>query len=162
LAMRKASGSERRRKRQATRKAERAEFVAEHPTPYEGWDDERPRLRDRIIRATTAMGDAGALATWSKGKLDRARALSADDLAVALFAVERVGAKGLNYGQLDLAFRRCVGVGCHRSKATAVLAELVRLGLARRIGNYSVGARGNQYATTPTTAAEVDEFIRGL
>lgn len=46
---------------------------------------------------------------------------------------------------MDFCWRACRGVGCHRAKASAVLAALLGLGLVVKVGNYSAGRRGNRY-----------------
>jgi hypothetical protein len=76
---------------------------------------------------------------------------------IGLFAVERVGAKGLTYGQLDRCFRTATGKSCHRAKASAILDALQTLDLIKRTGNYSTGSNGNKYRAViqPPSAADL-------
>jgi hypothetical protein len=70
--------------------------------------------------------------------------LSVDDLAVVLFAVDRVGKKGLSHGQLRLAFRQC-GQGWCGAKVKPCFDALLAMGLIVHVGNYSAGSHGNKY-----------------
>lgn len=119
-------------------------------------------MRHRVTAALAAHADVPF--TWRKGKSNRARTLTADDLAVALWAVECTAGRGLNYGQLSYAFKACTSAGCHRNKASAVLAALTVLGLIRQTGNYSTGTRGNVYEPVKRQPKEADdqEFLDGL
>lgn len=143
------SGAEKRHRRRDAFQARCADYVRENPTPYERYNDEGGGCRRRVAEATTGR----QLPTWSKGKHDRQRPLTADDLSIGMFAVQRVGERGLSYAQLDRCFRVCRGVGCHRAKAAAILAALMSLGLIQKIGNYSTAGagfvgRGNCYRVT--------------
>jgi hypothetical protein len=135
----------------------RREFITDNPTPYERFEDDGGGFVRRVTEAT-----AGAqLPTYRKGKHDRARRLTADDLAVGMFAVSRVGEKGLSYAQMDFCFRIVKGVGCHNAKCRAILSALVSRGLIKKIGNYSTAGagfkgRGNQYRVEPEQFNEAD------
>jgi hypothetical protein len=142
----------RRKSGRAKWEEKKAAFVAAHPTPYEGWADVSEG-QCLLVREKLAGADPGP---WTKGGKDRIRALTVADLAVGLWAVECRDGMGMNYGQVAAAFKRCLGVGCHRAKAAAVLARLVALGLIVKVGNYSVGGRGNVYRVCRESEAEWD------
>jgi hypothetical protein len=148
--------------RQQKYERKRAEFIAANPTPYTEWPNVADGHCERVA-AALAGGDAG---TWRKSVKERVRKLSIIDLAVGLWAVWCNNGDGLNYGQLGAAFRACVGVGCHRAKAAAILARLMELRLIEKIGNYSVGGRGNVYRGRKKTETEMErdiaELVKGL
>ena len=131
--------------RKQTRERKRREWIAAHPHPYHEWHDVADAISHRVAGAVE-----GQVFRWRKGKTDRERTLTIQDLALGLWSVECTSDEGLNYGQLDFAFRSCIGVGCHRSKAAAVLSALQSLGLIHKTGNYSAGGRGNVYRVAKT------------
>ena len=128
------------------RARKKTEWIADNPNPYHEWPT---TAADQKWLVEQAIGNEKF--TWAKGKADRERHLSVEDLAVGLWAIKCTNKKGLNYGQLDYAFKTCLGKGCHRTKAAAVLAALVKLRLIEKIGNYSTGRRGNVYGTVRET-----------
>ena len=117
-------------------------------SPYEGYESAEERLLARIETSEVAYSkNGGAWPSWNKGgKGRKPQPLSDEDLACGLWAVECVGDKGISYGQLDRCFRDCRGVGCHNNKASAIFATLLAMNIIAKVGNYSVGRRGNIYA----------------
>ena len=108
---------------------------------YEGYESAEERLLARIVNAPFARR------SWNKGgKGRKPQRLSDEDLACGLWAVECVGEKGISYGQLDRCFKDSRGVGCHLNKASAIFSTLLAMNLIAKVGNYSVGRRGNIYA----------------
>jgi hypothetical protein len=136
------SGNVKRAERKKRREKQRAEFVAANPTPYEGWADESALLLATINRAYQENGGAAAHNYHPNAKA--VCRLSIVDLAATLFAVERVGWKGLSIGQILKCYERC-GVGKSRAKAASALAALVELGLIKKTAFYSSGKHGNVY-----------------
>ena len=127
-------------------------------SPYEGYESAEERLMARIETCDAAktliihsvkdgyMPTPPYSPSWNKGGGRKPQPLYLEDLACGLWAVECVGDKGITYGQLDRCFKDCRGVGSHNNKASAILATLVDLNLIAKVGNYSVGRRGNVYA----------------
>ena len=117
-------------------------------SPYEGYESAEERLLARIETCSTAYSiNVGVWPSWNKGgKGRKPQLLSDEDLACGLWAVECVGEKGISYGQLDRCFKDCRGVGCHNNKASAIFSTLLAMNLIAKVGNYSVGRRGNIYA----------------
>jgi len=85
------------------------------------------------------------LPTWSSSRLGKPKTLSADDLAVGLWAIQCTEGKGTSYGQMRCCFRVCLDQNCHDAKAKAIFTELQRRRLIARTGNYCPGKRGNVY-----------------
>ena len=160
------SGKQKRLAREQKRLVDRAKFVAENPTPYERFADDAAAVRSHVESAIVAhVAAAGRAAhdasmTWSMGKNRKSLPLTIDDLAVGYFAVERVGENGLSYGQLDRCFQTAIGERCHRAKAAAILATLIRLKLIKRTRSYRVGQRGNAYR--PIHGNDVDKMLKLL
>lgn len=110
--------------------------------PLEGYAEAADALREAVASAWPMGAEQPK---WDKGR--GPQPLSVDDLAIGLWAVRCIGVSrnGLSYARLATCFRYCAGVGCHSNKAAAILRTLQEWKLIARIGNYSVGRRGNQY-----------------
>lgn len=131
----------------STPKRARRRKAKEPRSPYEGYESAEERLLARIEPCSPAYSiNVGNWPSWNKGgKGRKPQPLSDADLACGLWAVECVGEKGITYGQLDKCFKDCHGVGCHNNKASAIFATLLAMNLIAKVGNYSVGRRGNIY-----------------
>lgn len=137
----------------------REKFLAANPTPYERWEDGATEYIGAVKDVIEARGEGMVCSlTWKKGRADRVRDLTIRDLAIALFAVDRVGKDGLSYGQIAKCFSRCVGTGCHSAKAAALLRALAGLALIEKQANYSVGVRGNCYVRRKSKPDETWTF----
>lgn len=140
-----------------------------NPTPYHEWAAERCR---REVQQALVPGQL--LPTWRctrRGK-ERVTALTIDDLAIAYWAVECVGEKGLSYGQLDCCYKVCDGHGRSNSAKCAALAALQALGLIFKTRNYHPGKHGNVYVIVtdqnraylraPTPLRQRPEYLKKL
>ncbi len=158
--MRSPSGKQKRQKRRERLAEQREQFIRDNPTPYEGFADIAVVNRS-LVQSAMKRASMTTMPTWVKDKNRSPSPLTLDDLAVAYFAVERVGQYGITYGQLDRCFRTTTNRSCHRAKVTAVLAALVSLGMIVKVGNYSVGRKGNQYKIVREPFV-MDDFIKSL
>jgi hypothetical protein len=147
------NGSTKRLRKKMRQKKVREDFVSLNPTPYGEWDSMADYCRRKVHIAVEAIKPD---LRWVKGKSDRDRTMTITDLAIGYWAVSANERKGLSYGQLDCCFRVCCGRGCHRAKASAVLAVLQTLDLIRKVGNYRAGVRGNIYEPVPERFNEED------
>ena len=143
---RKKSEHEKRRERRIRRR-QRYEKSNWHvnptdPTPYEDWEDEAESYRNEI--SEVLVGHPGAKLSYRHDGRRPQEPVTEEDLALALYAVIRVGRRGISYEQLQFCLRRW-GISCHRAKAGRLFALLRELGLIVPAGGHSNGGRGRKY-----------------
>lgn len=126
-------------------------------TPYEDWTDWAAGCRRDV---TTAVTDHPGLAMWYRQDRRRPRVpIEVEDLALALFAVIKVGKNGLSYGQVIACFRRWERA-CHRAKAGRLLRLLQDMKLIIKTKGHSAGSHGTcfvEYSNRPRTAEELEQ-----
>ena len=148
-----------RKQKRLTFKQKRAASLAKFKNdtggnPYTTW----PECKDDYIAKITATLTVNPQPfTYEKNK-GKPIALSIEDLAIALFAVDMVGAKGISHVQLSYCFTIATNNTCHSSKAAALFKSLIALGLIFKVGNYAAFAqlkRGNMYTSNRAKAEEI-------
>ena len=128
------------------------------PRGYDKWVARAADLRAIVEQRLRVVGPAVEL-FWRKGKNDRNRPITTDDLAAALFVVEvaRPFGEAVSYSTLADAFGQIFEWkrSCPRNKAARVLAILEQLDLIRVTGRHKQHKHGTKYALT-STAMDAD------
>jgi len=134
-----------RRERYERRQAKRYAVWKENhpnPTPYHDWPEYAGWMRGKI---QASLDRDPALPSWLSNRRGAPQLLTADDLAVGLWAVRCTQKKGTSYGQMRCYFRVCLNQNCHDAKVTAIFTELQRRKLIAQTGFYCPGKRGNVF-----------------
>jgi hypothetical protein len=133
-----------------------ADWQQDHPdaTPYCCWPDYAHHYRERVFRtlAQTALPPF----TYTTNVKDKPKPITTEDIAIALFAVNQVGQRGLSYGQLHSAYMVATKTKAHRAKCATVLGALVTLGLIYRIAGHSQGRHGVRYRIVRESVNDLD------
>jgi hypothetical protein len=112
------------------------------PTPYEDWEDEADSYRNEI---TSVLAKHPGAKLWYRHDARRQQEpITDEDLALALYAVIRVGRRGISYGQMQSCFKRW-GISCHRAKAGRLFALLREWGMIVKTGGHRSGVHGTKY-----------------
>ena len=144
--------SERRRRRRQRYEDNNWRINPTDSTPYEGWKDEKESYQNEISEVLAEH--PGAKLSYRHDGRRPQEPITEEDLALALYAVVKVGRWGISYGQLQFCLRRW-GISCHRAKAGRLFRLLRELGLIVQIGGHSNGSHGRKYERPKITSPEI-------
>lgn len=132
------------------------------PTPFEDWDDEAKSDTEEI---SEVIAEQPGLELWYRQDASRSPVpITTEDLALARYAVDKVGRSGITYEQLQFCFQRW-SISCHRSKAARLFKLLKKLGLIVQTGKHIKGLRGSQYERPkdpPPDDKSTDDWLASL